>query len=807
MNSFNSHKFINFFQNYSNTSNAFKNSKSQSNYNHSKTEFQDSSTIFTSKIKNKRNLHIQNSLLGKSNDNNSYNYNIINTNTKYNKTNIKTKFMLKLFNGTFYPRILRTKSYLKEIKKILPPLITTNDLFSSSSEYQEVFNNFHFIYQNKGSELYKSIEKINESKIDNQYTYNIFKNNRINNDESKYINSYFKKNKKQKCIIGSKKSEYDSPENTLMTLKINKSLIKKISQDISNYQYQSYASKINNHQKDRIKLCMMPKPLIKGIKYNLNIDDNRKKGILNSEKKSIKNPLTIKKNLLDKINKKIDTDDIPKSKKKKKKIKFEDFNKEKEQDNIEDKKFINSTIMRNALIFQIKKYYCKYIPQSNNCNPNSRMEASFTPYYNGIFLYGGLQTQNYSDLWYFNIDNKRYAWERKIIKNENAFNSRSSHTTVLYNDCLYIYGGNINLKQLKYPLEDILIYNIKLNTLKSAQFKNEKNKYNYKYIYIPLRRNHISHVIGWNMIVYGGIDVSKEFNSMHNLFSPSKNNEYNEQKKENIKNYVLGDFMALDLNSLKWMKLSNILYKTKSNKKLLKLSEGIPRVYHSSCLVIKHEHLQKGAKLNIYKNSDKLDEELNVGIMEKEKLEINYEGIYIFGGMDETLIESNSFFILHCFRNPLIFFEPKMKGIPPSPRCMSSMSFNEILNFITIYGGKDSKQIFGDLFILDIMNFQWLQVELFGTKIENGRIGHCSEIIKDKLFIFGGCDENNKYIPAKVICIELDLIKNKKLGKIYEFANFTLTRNPKDKTAKNIVDLLDIGAELPKDIYPLLKLD
>ena len=29
--------------------------------------------------------------------------------------------------------------------------------------------------------------------------------------------------------------------------------------------------------------------------------------------------------------------------------------------------------------------------------------------------------------------------------------------------------------------------------------------------------------------------------------------------------------------------------------------------------------------------------------------------------MDENLIETNSFFILHCFRNPLIFFEPKMK--------------------------------------------------------------------------------------------------------------------------------------------------
>ena len=57
------------------------------------------------------------------------------------------------------------------------------------------------------------------------------------------------------------------------------------------------------------------------------------------------------------------------------------------------------------------------------------------------------------------------------------------------------------------------------------------------------------------------------------------------------------------------------------------------------------------------------------------------------------------------------------------------------------------------------------------------------------------------------MCIELDLIRNKKLGKIYDYANLALSQNPKDKTAKNIIELLNIGAELPKDIYPLLKMD
>ena len=146
-------------------------------------------------------------------------------------------------------------------------------------------------------------------------------------------------------------------------------------------------------------------------------------------------------------------------------------------------------------------------------------------------------------------------------------------------------------------------------------------------------------------------------------------------------------------------------------------------------------------------------------------------------------------------------------GAPPPPRQMATMNFNRTLNFITIYGGKDNLQIFGDLYILDIMNFQWLKIELFGGPTKDKRMGHCSGIIKDKLYIFGGCDENNKYPSAKVLCVELDLLRNKKLFKIYEFAKNTLEQNPKDKTAKNVLELIYLGAELPNDVYPFLQLD
>jgi hypothetical protein len=267
--------------------------------------------------------------------------------------------------------------------------------------------------------------------------------------------------------------------------------------------------------------------------------------------------------------------------------------------------------------------------------------------------------------------------------------------------------------------------------------------------------------------------------------------------------------MSLDLITLKWMNLSNIVYKIKGKKKLRAIKNGIPRVYHSSCLVLSYENILKGSKLNIYKkNTNIKTDSLEIEEMdERQKFDVKYEGIYIFGGLDEYLKETNNLFILHCFRNPLVFFEPALKGQPPSPRYMSIMNYNKTLNFITIYGGKDSLHVFNDLYIVDIMNFQWLKIDLFGPDSITGRMGHCAGIVNEKLYIFGGCDEDNKYPSAKVLCVELDLLRNKKLSKIYDFAKSTLNQNAKDKTAKNVMQLLKDGAEIPHDIYPFLQLD
>ena len=735
-----------------------------------------------------------------------------------------------LYNNKYYPHSYKNKNYIKEVYQCLPPLKIVNinnykEKISKnynkklneiiSNEYENTVHHFHNIYKDNGEDLFNDLGRSKE--LDNESVYEVIKQNEININESNYISSVLRdKNKKKNYSVKLRHEKFTSPENSLLTLKINNQVIKNLKEASANYQYNSYVDQINENQKNKLKLLIMPKMNIKVMKFAFelnknqnNFDQNKTDG--NQKSKKL---VTMNKNLFRKINKKMDKDSgniNNDNKKEKDKEKDKDKeNNDNNQPNSKEKMTINSTIMRNMLILEVKSYYCKYLLHSN-VNPCSRMGATFTNYYNKLFLFGGLLSSEQSDLWMLEIRNKVYTWKKIQFSKEITFNPRYGHSCVLFNNSLYIFGGNMNLKKLKYPLEDILIYNIKTNTMKIGSFKNEKYTFNPSRIYVPQRRNHIAQAIGWNMIVYGGIDISKEYLKDNHGDLNQEEIRVNETEIKNvdINGNVLGDFMALDLVTFKWMNLSNIVYKIKEKKSSKKITNGIPRVYHSSCLVLSYENLLKGNKLNIYKNNTYINEDLleNEMFEEKQKFEIKYEGIYIFGGLDEYFKDTNNLFILHCFRNPLVFFEPVINGAPPSPRHMSVMNFNKILNFITIYGGKDLYHIYNDLFILDIMNFQWIKIELFGPESICGRMGHCGGIINEKLYIFGGCDENNKYPSAQVLCIELDLLRNKKMSKIYEFAKSALIQNSKDRTAKNVISLLNLGAEIPHDIYPFLHLD
>ena len=355
----------------------------------------------------------------------------------------------KTFNNTFYPRSYKNKNYLKEIKVHLPPIktnegcITNNELIT---DYESSINKFNYMYKNKGDELDNSKESFDEE------VKNEIQKNKIDMDESNFINSVLKNNQKQNFSVSLlTKEEFSSPKNSLYTLKINKSLMKNIFQVTTKYQYQTFADKINETQKFRLKLYIMPKSKVKQLKYGGTYKD--KPNIIRDGPKLRENSnqiKTLKRGLIDKITKKYNR---KRSLKKEKNAENNDeaIHLRITEENIPegDKNIINSTIIRNSLILDTNLYYCKYLKQVLN-NPNSRMEATFTPYYNTLFLFGGLQTNNQSDLWELEINDKTYTWKKRIFKDVDL-NPRFGHTTVLFNDSLYIYGGKFNLKKLKFP--------------------------------------------------------------------------------------------------------------------------------------------------------------------------------------------------------------------------------------------------------------------------------------------------------------------------------------------------------------------
>ncbi len=641
------------------------------------------------------------------------------------------------YNNSYYPSTLKKENFKREINLSLPMLTQFNFLnVVSEREYDNTIKKYKSVYNN----LSDNIEE------ENGYTLNnMINNNKLTGDESDYVKKIIKK-KNRELSININKSEFNSPKHSLFTLKVNKALMDRMNCVMSSTQYDSYNQMYNKVQFNKIKNHIMPKPHIKLLQMDHEATSDKFTNFLANS-------------------------------------------------GVTSNKAINDVIVRNGLIKDTKYYFCKIVYQ-NNRTPNSRVQSTFTKYFNQIYLFGGLSTSILTDMWIFDITNDKW---KKIKYNDIKYNPKYGHTAILYNDCIFYFGGNINISKIKYPIEDILIYNIGNKQLKIASFKNEEGKYNKNYFRIPRRRNHISEIIGWNMVVHGGIDIEKEYtNKNEELFFLSDSSN---SGKEN--NNVLSDFMMLDLNSLKWIQLKDIRYKTKKNTK-----KNYRRAYHCSCVVLNNDNILKGTKLNIYYSEFTRDHNSilspNDPNKNKHVFDPKFEGIYMFGGLDQNLQPTNNIFILHIFKNPLVLFEPNVKGTLPTPRFSSTLNYYKNLNYLILFGGKNLNVVYNDLFILDIMNFTWISVQLFGS-INEKRAEHCSEIFGDKLYIFGGCNETN-FLNAKILIIELDLFKSRRYKKCYDFAQENLNVDSHDRIAKMVIDKINNGEDIPNDVYPFFNL-
>lgn len=100
------------------------------------------------------------------------------------------------------------------------------------------------------------------------------------------------------------------------------------------------------------------------------------------------------------------------------------------------------------------------------------------------------------------------------------------------------------------------------------------------------------------------------------------------------------------------------------------------------------------------------------------------------------------------------------KGKPPQPRYLHTMNYCLDLSCLVVFGGRSEhleesqKQFyFNDIWLFQIQNFQWWQVE-YRKVVPEVRHWHVSGIYRTKLMIFGGIGVKGIWSPNTYI-IEL----------------------------------------------------
>jgi hypothetical protein len=230
---------------------------------------------------------------------------------------------------------------------------------------------------------------------------------------------------------------------------------------------------------------------------------------------------------------------------------------------------------------------------------------------------------------------------------------------------------------------------------------------------VKWRRNHIAHAVGGMMLIHGGIlETEKITNEL-----------------------ILIEFSTIQCSPCL----------TKGKSPFL--------AYHCSEYVIENERLNK-VSYNIYKGSQLIEG--------KNSAKIKYEGIYLFGGIDEEYNLKNDLYILKIGRKPCEWIKPKITSPIPPARINATLNFYNELNILILHGGRNDqlkKNIFFDIWLFDLENFFWIKAKTAPINpIE--RTEHCSIIYNNKMLILGGLNLK-KYNPMDFLILNIDLHHDK----------------------------------------------
>ena len=373
---------------------------------------------------------------------------------------------------------------------------------------------------------------------------------------------------------------------------------------------------------------------------------------------------------------------------------------------------------KNLKFFSYYKYPVKNFPEG-------RQQFSICRQDNDIIITGGISTKMKTlAIWRLNLT----TLEWKKVKTDNPIENRYGHTALSMNNKLYIFGGKTIYLNTSC-MNNLDVFSFTERKIINCQINGEKPEN---------RKSHIAIFVGTQMLIHGGINVDGK---------------------------ILDDSYLFNMHTLTW------------NKCIINKICEHPKLWgHACCLVIPGQILYN-PKFSIYSFPE---------FDTVKKKNIKKKGLFVFGGKSNEDGLSNQLWILLMGKKPLEWIKVDTKGKPPIARYFHTMNFYERGNYVIIHGGRNDifsdKSALNDTFLLNLENFEWLEVKLY-SNISNfnvaNRCGHQSIIYSDKLIILGGMNNNN-YLGSSLLIINLD---------------FSYSNNPfKDNVESKLMELSDINS-------------
>ena len=374
-----------------------------------------------------------------------------------------------------------------------------------------------------------------------------------------------------------------------------------------------------------------------------------------------------------------------------------------------------------------------YYRYPNKNFPECREQFSIYCKDKEISICGGLSVSSKGlSIWTLNLE--KLEWTKMNQKQET--NNRFGHTSTLFNNKIYFYGGKIKTGN-GTTCVGFEIFNLNDKNFSLMDPVGE----------LPIsRRDHIAQLIGNNIFYHGGITDNGE---------------------------VLNDCFFINLIDYK------CLFCAVNNK------FPSPKLYgHTACLVLPKEYNDK--KVDIYSFPE----------VELNNCKLKEKGLFVFGGKSkEEGGFSNKLYVLIFGQKPLKWICPETKGKSPSARFFHSMNYFEKGNMLIIHGGRNDmmseNSALNDTYIFDLEKFEWFNVELYSNlsmfKVLN-RCGHQSAIYKNKLIILGGMN-NNGYIGSALFIINLDLSYSSGTKSIEEIMIKSLEQKKSEEDRKKLLKM------------------